>query len=139
MKAVLDVINQLQKVIEKQLEYTEDFSVVLDYPEETKVKKSTTIFIVPDGGALENLTTGSDVCYLDCSLYVICKRKNSDTLMLNVFNCFEALYKLLRGNSSLDGYVSDCTVLNFDYYPQTETESQKAIEVQMQIQWEKDF
>lgn len=140
MKQVLDVINQLKSVIEKQLDYKEDFSVILDYPEETKVKKNTTIFIVPDGGTLESLTTGSDACYLDCTIYVICRRKNSDNLMQNVFKAFESVYKLLRGNSSLDGYVSDTQINDFDYYPGvSETESQKAIECNLSITWEKDF
>ena len=138
MKTTLDILKQLQKVIETELDYS-NFSVLLDYPDSDRCKKETTIFLTPESGIIEGLTTSSDMCSLDVTLYIICRRQKSETLMTNVFNCFESVYKLLRGNPHLDDYIADTTINDFDYYPSTEIESEKAIEMRLTLIWEKDF
>lgn len=138
MKTTLDILNQLKKVLEEELNYT-DFVVQLDYPDTDRCIKPTTIFLVPETGILESLTTGSDSCQLDVTLYIICRRKKDSQLMQNVFNCYEEIYRLLRNNPCLDGYISDTLINDFDYYPSTGVESEKAIEVRLTMLWEKDF
>lgn len=138
MKATLDILNQLQNVLVKELG-TKEYAVLQDYPDSDRCIKETTLFLVPDSGLIEGLTTSSDECSLDVTLYIICRRKKSDTLMQKVFDCFERVYKLLRGDPSLDGYVVNTMITDFDYYPSTGIESEKAIEVHMTLYWEKDF
>lgn len=138
MKTTLDILNQLQSVLIKELG-TKEFAVLQDYPDSDRCIKGTTLFLVPDSGIIEGLTTGSDACQLDLTLYIICRRKKSDLLMQEVFACFERVYKLLRGDPSLEGYVADTTITDFDYYPSTGVESEKAIEMKISVQWEKDF
>lgn len=138
MKTTLEVLEKLKEIIEKKLNY-KNFSVVLDYPDSDRCIKETTIFLMPDTGLLDNLTTGSDSCSLDITAYIIVRRRGSQDLMVRVFNCFEQLYSLLRGDPTLDGYVSDTEIRDFDYYPSTGVESEKAIEVSLNVLWEKDF
>lgn len=138
MKTTLDILKQLQNVLIKELG-TKEYAVLQDYPDSDRCIKGTTLFLVPDSGIIEGLTTGSDACQLEVTLYIICRRNKSDTLMQMAFDCFERVYKLLREDPSLEGYIADTMVTDFDYYPSTGIESEKAIEVRMSLQWEKDF
>ena len=138
MKTTLDILNQLKKVLEEELDY-KDFIVQLDYPDTDRCIKPTTIFLTPETGIIEGLTTGSDSCSLDVTLYIICRRKKDNALMENVFRCYEEVYKLLRNNPHLDEFVADTIINDFDYYPSTGVDSEKAIEVRLTMIWEKDF
>jgi hypothetical protein len=77
---------------------------------------------------------------MDSTVFILCKGATSATLIKKVFGYYSALYTLLRGNQTLDGFVESVRLTNMEYYPAvTASKTMTAIEAHIQIQWAKEF
>ena len=137
MIKALDVMKAVQKVIKDRYPR---YEVKLDFPDLDRQKTKTTIYIQTDNGELGNLTTSSDQCTMNLTVYIATKGDSSDVMSERVWDCFESIYALLRGNPSLDGVVADSMVTGFDYYPSImDNVSSQAVTFSLSVVYEKDF
>lgn len=147
MKTELDVLEQLKKVIEEQLNgyivdkpLIDSNNVSIDYPDVDNMPRSTMFYIQPDMESLETASLTSDLAAMETTIYIIAKKDQQEKLIEKVFIYYTSLYLLLRQNQSLDNFVDFIEVYNMDYYPAvTAQKNTVAIEVSLRIQWEKDW
>lgn len=147
MKTEMDVLKQLKKVIEEQLNgYIVDFPLIgsdnveIDYPDVDNMRKTTMFYIQPDMEAIESVALTSDLAVMETTIYIITKKDLQEKLIEKVFNYYTCLYLLLRQNQSLDNFVDFIEVYSMDYYPAvTAQKNTVSIEVSLRIQWEKDW
>lgn len=82
----------------------------------------------------------SDIATMETAFYILYKGVVSAVLIKKIFGYYSALYILLRGNQSLDGYVESIRLKNIDCYSAfTASKTMTAIESHIQIQWAKEF
>ena len=137
MIKALDVMKAVQKVIKDRYPR---YEVKLDFPDLDRQKTKTTIYIQTDNGELGNLTTSSDQCTMNLTVYIATKGDSSDVMSERVWDCFESIYARLRGNPSLDGVVADSMITDFDYYPSImDNVSSQAVTFSLSVVYEKDF
>ena len=144
----LTVMNALKEVIETQLNnYTPDSvdsmdkkNVILDFPDVDLMTKKSCIFIQPNYASYENLSTNSDDSSFSINIFILCKRDKQENLVEKVFAYYNALYKLLRTNISLNGTVDFTDINSFDYYPQVSaTPGVVGMEVLITCRYTKDY
>lgn len=136
MKSELDVLNQLQSFLEKNL----DVPVLLDYPMPDNMPQSTVVYIEPEEAEYEALTMYSDVAVLHSTIYILAKKDKSEELLKRVFKYSEQIFTLIRENQTLDGFLDFAVVNTLTYYPEVEVnKSIKAIEISLDLQWTKDW
>ena len=137
MTKTIDVMKSLRDVIKKAYP---KYEVKLDFPDLDRQKTKTTIYIQTDNGELENLTTSSDQCTMNLTVYIATKGDTSEVMSERVWDCFESIYALLRSNPSLDGVVADSMITDFDYYPSImDNVSSQAVTFSLSVVYEKDF
>lgn len=137
MTKTIDVMKSLRDVIKKAYP---KYEVKLDFPDLDRQKTKTTIYIQTDNGELENLTTSSDECTMNLTVYIATKGDTSEVMAERVWDCFESIYALLRSNPSLDGVVADSMITDFDYYPSImDNVSSQAVTFSLSVVYEKDF
>ena len=111
MIKALDVMKAVQKVIKDRYPR---YEVKLDFPDLDRQKTKTTIYIQTDNGELGNLTTSSDQCTMNLTVYIATKGDSSDVMSERVWDCFESIDALLRRDPSLDGVVAESMSTDFD-------------------------
>lgn len=137
MTKTIDVMKSLRDVIKQKYPR---YEVKLDFPDLDRQKTKTTIYIQTDNGELENLTTSSDECTMNLTVYIATKGDTSEVMAERVWDCFESIYALLRSNPSLDGVVADSMITDFDYYPSImDNVSSQAVTFSLSVVYEKDF
>lgn len=154
MKSELSIMEKLQEVIQDNLnsylltdeeygtyaEQITDDNVVIDYPEVENMRKKSMFYITPQEGQLDTLTTCSDEELMTIDVCIMCKRDKNESLVRRVFAYYTALYKMLKNNSTLDGYITFLNVINFDFYPAVNVDgSITAIITTLQLGWCKDW
>jgi len=152
MKTEMQVLERLKETMVSQLNplmettdgvLPEDINaqnVEIDFPDTDNMRKSSMFYIQPDGENIEDLSMGSDIATMDSTVFILCKGAASSTLIKKVFGYYSALYTLLRGNQTLDGFVESVRLTSMDYYPAvTASKTMTAIEAHIQIQWAKEF
>lgn len=154
MKSELTIMEKLQEVIQDNLnnylltdeeygtyaEQITDDNVVIDYPEVENMRKKSMFYITPQEGNLEAMTTCSDQEVMTIDICIMCKRDKNESLVRRVFAYFTALYKMLKNNASLDGYVTFLEINNWDFFPAVNVDgSIVSIISTIQVVWDKDW
>ena len=115
-------------------------NVLIDFPDTDKMPKSTMFYIQPNWADFENLTTESDSSVFNVAVFILCKRDKEVNLTKKIYGYFNALYSLLRRNTSLDGVVDFTEVTNSEFYPAVEAnKSIQGVEVSVSLRYTKDF
>lgn len=115
-------------------------NVLIDFPDTDRMPKSTMFYIQPNWADFENLTTESDSSIFSVAVFILCKRDKSENLTKKIYGYFNALYSLLRRNTSLDGVVDFTEVTNSEFYPAVEANrSIQGVEVSVSLRYTKDF
>lgn len=150
MKDELSVIEGLRKTIVGGInDYLNDSEVLcplneknvaIDFPDTDQMPKSTMIYLQPNWSEFENLSTESDSSVFSAAVFILCKRDKNENLTKKIYGYFNALYMLLRKNTSLDGIVDFTEVTNAEFYPAVEgNKSVQAVEVSVSLRYTKDF
>lgn len=152
MKTEMQVLERLKETIASQLNpliensdgvLPEDIdaqNVEINFPDTDNMRKNSMFYIQPDGENLEDLSMSSDIATMDSTIFILCKGSACSTLIKKVFGYYSALYSLLRGNQTLDGFVESIRLTNMEYYPAvTASKTMTAIEAHIQIQWAKEI
>lgn len=148
MKNELTILNALAGVIQRQLsEYlTHDLApisernVVIDFPDTDQMPMKTMLYIQPNWANYEALTTESDDSTFNIAVFVICKKDSQENLTRKVYGYYNALYRLLKTNMTLDGEVDFSSIDDADFYPAVEgNRNIQAIEVSVSVRYTKDF
>ena len=88
----------------------------------------------------ESLSVGSDLCTLNVSVFITCKRDKSSNLQKKVNGYATAFQLMLWHHQNLDGLVDMCDVTNADYYPAVEGDINVAgVEMTITIQYAKEY
>ena len=115
-------------------------NVVIDFPDTDRMPKSTMLYIQPNWAEFENLSTESDSSIFSVAVFILCKRDKSENLTKKIYGYFNALYSLLRRNTSLDGVVDFTEVTNSEFYPAVDANrSIQGVEVSVSLRYTKDF
>ena len=97
-------------------------------------------YIQPDYENIEDLSMSSDLAVMNATVFILCKGASTEKLIRRVFGYYTALYVLLRGNQTLNGFIDFVRVTDMDYYPAvTASATITAIEISVQLQWTKQF
>lgn len=89
---------------------------------------------------MDNLSLSSDIATMNTTVFILTKGAKPDLLIKKIFEYYTALYKLLKTNQTLDGYIDFIKITDMDYYPSvTPTSTTCAIEVTLLLQWSKEF
>ena len=148
MTSEISIIQGLHDILVRDLnDYTsnavegmDDKSIVIDFPEVDNMRKPTMIFLQPNWANYEPLTYQADQTSYTMSVFIVAKKASSTVLQDKVFALYDALYRLLKTNNTLDSLVAWVSVESMDYYPAlTADASVKGIEVSVQCVFEKDW
>lgn len=144
----LDVIEQVVKVIQEGLNnYLDDSypaitdkQVVIDFPKTDKMSYSTMIYVQPSYAEYEGLTTNSDKVDFRVSIFILVKKDTKYNLTLKRFAYYNALYNLLRCNTTLDAFVDRTSINDTTFYPAVEAnENVQGSESSISVIFTKDF
>lgn len=143
----IDVTKQLVKVIQEHLnEYLPegysitDGQVILDFPDVDKMPYNVCFYVNPEYSEAEDSTTTSDMITFRLGVFVLVKRDTQSNLTEKYFTYYNALYYLLRNNTSLDGFIDDTKVISADFYPAIEgNPNVRGSEISIATIFEKDF
>jgi len=95
-------------------------NVLIDFPDTDRMPKSTMLYIQPNWAEFENLSTESDSSLFSVAVFILCKRDKSENLTKKIYGYFNALYSLLRRNTTLGGVVDFTEITNSEFYPAVE-------------------
>ena len=144
----LDVIKKVQEVIQDGLNdfldegYPDitDNQVVIDFPRPDKMPYSTMIYVQPAYSEYEALTTNSDTVNFRISVFIMVKKDTKENLSLKRFAYYNALYNLMRTNTTLDAFVDRTNVNDTTFYPAVEAnENVQGSESSLSVIFTKDF
>ena len=148
MTSELDIIKGLHDILVRDINsYTsnavegmDDKSIVCDFPDIDNMRKPTMIYLQPNYSDYEPLTYSSDQTAYTMSIFIVAKKASSQVLQEKVFALYDAVYRLLKTNNTLDSIVAWVGVQTMDYYPAlTADAGTKGIEVSIQCVFEKDW
>ena len=148
MRNELTILNALKTVVQAQLNGHLDSNldpigernVAIDFPDTDQMPMKTMLYIQPNWANYEALTTESDDSTFNMAVFIICRKDSQENLTRKVYGYFNALYRLLKTNLSLDGEVDFCAIDDADFYPAVEgNRNIQAIEVSISVRYTKDF
>lgn len=151
MKTEMKVLDRLKDTIvsqlgdhfsitEEELEGIGDANIAIDFPDVDSMRKHSMFYIQPDYENIEDLSMSSDLAVMNATVFILCKGASTEKLIRRVFGYYTALYVLLRGNQTLNGFIDFVRVTDMDYYPAvTASATITAIEISVQLQWTKQF
>ena len=144
----LKVMEKLREVIEKELnDYLDDEfqglvpgQVLIEFPNVDKMPYPVMVYIQPDYAEYEDQTICADKATFRLAVFLLCKRDTRCNLTLKTYGYYNALYALLRHNTSLDQTVDFATVVDTNFYPAVEANPNvQGAEVSVQTVFEKNF
>jgi len=142
LKAVIatDLVGLQESEEGISIEHFDEKNIEIDFPDVDSMRKNTMFYIQPDYENLEDLSMSSDLATMHVTLFILCKGASSEKLVRRVFGYYTALYVLVRGNQTLDGFIDFARITDMDYYPAvTASATVTAMEISLQLQWSKDF
>ena len=152
MKSEMQVLERLKAVMATSLialmegepeiavKQFDETNVEIDFPDVDGMRRPTMLYIQPDYENLEPLGMGSDLATMRATVFILCKGARSSALIHKVFGYYSALYRMLRSNQTLSGYIEGLMVTDMDYFPQVSaSRTITAIEIHLQLQWSKEF
>ena len=136
-----DVIGtQLNSYLPQDVPEISDKQVQIEFPDVDKMPYGTMFYVTPNYAEYDDLTTCSDDAHLRASVFLICKKDTKANLTLKTYAYYNALYALLRQNTSLDDTVTSTAIESTDFYPAVEgNPSVQGIELVANIRFAKDF
>ena len=138
MKSVIH--GQLNTYLDENLDPIGDRNVVIEFPDTDQMPMKTMLYIQPNWANYETLTTESDDSTFNIAVFVICKKDSHENLTRKVYGYYNALYRLLKTNMTLDCEVDFCSIDDADFYPAVEgNRNIQAIEVSVSVRYTKDF
>lgn len=143
----LDVMDRLVMVIQTHLnEYLpEGYSIVadqviLDFPDVDKMPYNVSIYVQPEYSEAAALSGCSDEITFRLNVFVLVKRDTQTNLTKKYFAYYNALYYLLRNNTTLDEFISETKVLSVDFFPDIEgNPNVRGSKITVATIFEKDF
>lgn len=143
----LDVMERLVEVIQNHLnEYLpEGYSIVtgqviLDFPDVDKMPYNVSIYVQPEYSEAEELTDCSDEITFRLDVFVLVKRDTQTNLTTKYFAYYNALYYLLRNNTTLDGLIPQTKIISVDFFPDIEgNPNVRGSKITVATIFEKDF
>lgn len=151
MKNELTIIESLKKTIVENIEKyipenlstrleINDDNVLIDFPDVDKMPRTTVFYIQPNWSDYEALSTNSDYSTFDISVFILCKKDTQSNLTIKVYELFNALYGVLKTETSLEGVADFTEITNADFYPAVEGNANvKGIEVSVAVHYTKDY
>lgn len=148
MKNELTVMNSLLSVLqaeindylEPELEALSSENVIIEFPDVDQMPKSTMLYIQPDYAQYDAMATTNDQATFRMSVFILCKRDNQANLTTKFFGYFNALYALLRTNTSLSGEVDFTDINSVNFYPSVEGNlNVKGAEISVSARYTKDY
>lgn len=116
LKGLRDTIEaHLNEYIPPELEGIGAGQVVIDYPDVDKMAQPTMFFVYPDYAEYEPSTTCSDNVDFRISVFLLCKRDTQENLIVKTYGYYNALYHLLKDNTSLDGVIDQTRINDADF------------------------
>lgn len=138
MQAV--IIAHLNEYLPEQMAEISEGQVKIEFPDVDKMPFSTMIYVYPNYAEYDELTTCSDDALLRISVFLLCKRDTRENLTLKTYGYYNALYALLRQDTSLDGVVTATSIESTDFYPAVEANPNvQGVEVSVIARFAKDF
>lgn len=144
----LKVLEQMVTVIETHLnEYLDETipaisegQVLLEFPDTDKMPFPVMFYVQPDYAEYEGQTTCADVTDFRLSVFVLCKRDTLANLTIKTYGYYNALYSLLRHNTSLDGFIDMTRINDTNFYPAVEgNPNVQGAEISVSAVFTKDF
>lgn len=150
----LTICNHLEKLIGEHLnDYLNmveglDFTlqeispkcVSQSFPDTDSQSTSTHFNIVPTYSENEELSVGTDICTLNVSVFISCKRNKVVNLQKMVNGYTAAFEILLWHHQNLDGLTDICDVISVDFYPAINGDLNVAgAELSLSIQYTKEY
>lgn len=147
MKNELSILNQLRTVIQTRLNdhiqglpQIGERNVQVDFPDTDQMPKDVMFYIQPNWSEYEALTTESDSSTFNVAVFILCRRDRQENLTTKIYGYFNALYSLLRTNTSLDAFVDFTDINDADFYPAVEgNRNIQGVETSVSIRYTKDF
>lgn len=148
MKDELSILNAVKDVLQAQLNANLDEgmdrigerNVAVDFPDMDQMPMKTMLYIQPNWANYETLSTESDDSTFNLAIFIVCKKDSQENLTRKVYGYFNAMYRLLRTNWSLDGEVDFTTITDADFYPAVEgSRNIQAIEASVSVRYTKDL
>ena len=152
MKTEMQVLQQLKAVVARSLvdhqetesgvtvETFDEGNVDIGFPDVDGMRRASMCFIQPDYENLEPLGMHSDLATMRATVFLLCKGASNAILVKRVFALYSALYRLVRGDPTLGGFIEDARITDMDYYPAvTASATMTAIEAGIDLQWSKEF
>ena len=116
--------------------------VVVDYPDLDKMRYPVMLYIVPEGGSWDVLTTETVNETMTITVYVLLK--NSEThremsdMVQAVFDYFAAFTNAINTDPTLGGVLDDSKINSFDFHPAITGMTQAVgLEINMAVQFER--
>ena len=95
--------------------------IVVDYPDPDKMPYQAMVYIVPEGGSWEVLTTESVLETFYVKLYILAKSSPSHTTMgaviSAVYDHFAAVVNAFNTDPTCGGSFIDTLIESYDFYP----------------------
>lgn len=95
--------------------------IVVDYPDPDKMPYQAMVYIVPEGGSWEVLTTESVLETFSVKLYILAKSSPSHTTMgaviSAVYDHFAAIVNAFNTDPTCGGSFIDTMIESYDFYP----------------------
>ena len=154
MTTTLSILNNLEKLIAEHLnDYLDDVegmdvklpeistkNVSQDFPDTDSMPMPNMFNIVASYSENEELSVGSDLCTLNVSVFISCKREKCSILQKRVLGYVSAFELLLWHHQNLDGLTDMCDVVSCDYYPAVAGDMNvSGVEISLAIQYAKEY
>ena len=148
MISELDIMEQMVKVITEELndhlpeglESIVEGQVILDIPDPDQMPYPVMIYVFPDYVEYEEQTTESDRGNFRLTVFILCKRDSRYNLTVKTHGYYNALYDLLRTNTTLGALVDFTTVESATFYPAVDANRDiKGAEADVRTEYELDF
>jgi len=116
--------------------------IVIDYPDTDVMKYPVMIFIVPDSGSWETLTTDSLLEQNVTTVYIVLQNsathREMSTMIEAVFDYFAALGSAIAHDPTLGSKIEDTKINSFTFYPAISNLTKSVgLEVNLTLQFER--
>lgn len=117
--------------------------VVISYPDDDRMQYPTMLFIVPESGSWEVLTTESLLEQIAVRLYIVVKPQPTLTSMelmaKSCFDYFAALSNALVTDPTLGNEIDEARINSFDFYPAVEGIAKSVgLDISITLQFERN-
>ena len=118
--------------------------ICIDYPDVDKMPKPVMVYLVPENGTNEFLTSQSVLETLTVTGYILAKydsaHKTMQSLVEEVFEYYSNIVYLMVLDSTFGGEFIGCKIVSFDFYPAvSDLANSVGIEIKIEIKIERSI